>query len=359
MGRASRSKSNRRASRPRPDVAGTVERLEEYVRRMEAAVPGWANDMDRTCRGRGAGLPDWPEWCLVPLAGAYAVVAAAEGSLDLPVEDLGLVAAMGALYAWCQGRDIWRFDPELASAVIDTDLTGPIPAEVLYRMPGWCVYLVDPACEGWPAGVAGAWCHLEWDCRTERTELRIVLDLTTGQPLAVPLHIEAGRTVHEMLEAADRAALAEGHKRGIDPDELSHLLQGGLAAAEHLVGPVVALLLYLCAENADVRDPDRPGAVGPRRRRSPRLEGPVRTWEVGYRVATALRSARTAAAAERDSTGRHVAPHLRRAHWHTYYRGEGSRSDPARREVVVRWLSPIAVGTGEPSPVLRVVRAHS
>jgi hypothetical protein len=37
-------------------------------------------------------------------------------------------------------------------------------------------------------------------------------------------------------------------------------------------------------------------------------------------------------------TGRRVAPHVRRAHWHLYWVGEGSRKDPSRAKPVLRWV---------------------
>ena len=55
-------------------------------------------------------------------------------------------------------------------------------------------------------------------------------------------------------------------------------------------------------------------------------------------------------------TGRTVRPHLRRAHWHLYWTGEGSRHDPARAIPVLRWLPPIPVKLDEaPEPIVRPV----
>lgn len=167
---------------------------------MDEAVPGWARDMDYV-RSSVRTSVDWPDWCLVPMSAAYAVVSGGGGN-RVPLEDMGMVAAMAALYAWRVGRDIWRVDQELAETVLTTDMGGEIPSQVFYRLPGWCAYLVNPGCEGWPDELAGAWCHLEWDVRSKRAELRLVFDLGTGdqsgQTFAIPLHLGAGRTVADV-----------------------------------------------------------------------------------------------------------------------------------------------------------------
>ena len=59
--------------------------------------------------------------------------------------------------------------------------------------------------------------------------------------------------------------------------------------------------------------------------------------------APALRLA--AEAPEADASPRQAPrAHIRRAHWHTYWVGEGSRIDPSKAQVRVRWLPPIPVG---------------
>ncbi len=355
MGRAARRKAAKRAERARPDVAEAVARLKAYEQVLDWAYPGWAGHMDRF----RTGLRDevgWPEWCLVPMAAAYAVVSGG-GDNTVPFRELGMVAMMSALYAWRMGRDIWRASPELAEAVLATDMDAPIPVEVLYHLPGWCVYLLDPGCPGWPEGVVGAWCHLEWDANSGRAELRVVLDLG-GDPkqvpsstICVPLHLEAGRTVQDMLASADRVA-EEGARRGG-----RWLPKGSLTGAASIIQPVVALLLYICSRGADIRDPDHPGAQLPSRSVTPRPAGPPRVWEMGYRIATALRASRLAPHGGSGApTGRSVAAHLRRAHWHLYWTGPGSRSDPAKRVAVVRWVHPVLVGAGEVMPAVREVR---
>jgi hypothetical protein len=116
----------------------------------------------------------------------------------------------------------------------------------------------------------------------------------------------------------------------------------------------LSLLMYLCSQGADVSGVQVADSGLPQRRRLKSDVAPARRADVGFRVGAAIRHSLNA---RRDGapTGRSIAPHLRRAHWHTYYSGKGSRSDPARRTVQVKWMGPIAVGVGPVQPVVRPV----
>ena len=86
---------------------------------------------------------------------------------------------------------------------------------------------------------------------------------------------------------------------------------------------------------------------------------------MGYRLGAALRHAQQTAQAHQDasepaeaddSPRQRPRAHIRRAHWHTYWTGDGSRSDPSKAHVRVRWLAPIPVGLpDELIPTIRPV----
>jgi hypothetical protein len=69
--------------------------------------------VDRLRADRGKGLPWWPDWCFLPLSGAYAIVFEKYRIDPLPIEALGDVGAVGALAAWRVTKGIYRFDPDV------------------------------------------------------------------------------------------------------------------------------------------------------------------------------------------------------------------------------------------------------
>jgi hypothetical protein len=78
-------------------------------------------------------------------------------------------------------------------------------------------------------------------------------------------------------------------------------------------------------------------------------------WEVGYRLGAALRRASAERSSE-EPTGTHSRPrpHIRRAHWHSYWVGKWN--EPDARAVVLKWLPPIAVTVQHADDLTTTVR---
>ncbi|MEA3641754.1 MAG: hypothetical protein VBE63_17715 [Lamprobacter sp.] len=275
-------------------------------------------------------LGGWPETVFCPLAGAYSVVSGG-GSNRVPPQLIGDVARLGALAAWRPTQGIYRFDPDLFTALWDSPISDELPCELLRRMPAWCVYieLDEQRCS---EGFYGFFAHLEYDPNNAREELRFLLD-TKEALTPVPLHLGAWDLKTALERMADEA-LKHIAGLGFPVPEITPALAPRIT-------PLISLLLYLCSEEADYQ---RPPAPKPKRtKRGTRLFPPDRpsTWDVGVRIGAALRKGRAGrdASSEETRTGTRPRPHIRRAHWHTYWKGprEGERT------ALVKWLAPIAV----------------
>ena len=104
---------------------------------------------------------------------------------------------------------------------------------------------------------------------------------------------------------------------------------------------ILNLALFLCTDERDIEDlPERPRVRNTKR--GPRLvmqDAPA-FHPVALRMGAALDLARARAKQEPsggEGGGRRVAPHVRRAHWHTY------RYGPGRAQRKLKWLPPIPV----------------
>ena len=109
------------------------------------------------------------------------------------------------------------------------------------------------------------------------------------------------------------------------------------------------LLLYLCSD-----EPDMPEIEHPQKRR--RLSGSIRppeaprVWDVGVRISTAIRNYRARdvkhswSETEGEDHG-HASPrpHVRSAHWHTYWTGPREAVFPDKKPVM-RWIPPLPIG---------------
>lgn len=294
----------------------------------------------------------WPTWCYLP-APAWSV--ALGGGMAPPptpahVIDSGIAAAVGA---WRMTQGIYRFDAGLYQALIATPVQGDIPVDVLYRMPEWCVYVETPglvyAAEGSAMDVAGAWLHLDYGHKTGQTKLRAVLN--AGETL-IPIGFPILGSVPESLESALRTSALYIGEHGRSLPDLAAAASGIRAVME----PLTSLLLYLCADDAEIGDgTTRPEKPNPKRTKQGwKLFPPdkVREWDVGVRLGAALRRAASEPtdAMGNDADRARPRAHVRRAHWHTFLAGAG------RSERRIKWLPPIPVNLDDPDSLPVTVR---
>jgi hypothetical protein len=335
----------------------------EYYSRV---YPSAWKQVDRLRAGRGKDLPFWPDWCFLPLSGAYAVVSTEAERQGIDVTDLknlhliNDVGIVGALAAWRVTQGIYRFDPDVYQAVIDTPITGDLPHDILFNLPEWCIFVETPGLDFMGRRLNGYFAHLEYDAHDGRKELRLVLDHTRAES-RVPVLIS--QVVHlgpwSLLEAIERAMKSAEH---ISKDLLgtdSPFPWEALQAVQGSVAPLISLLLYICSVNGEIGDGKRqPTNPKPKKTKKGRRIFPpnqVTTWDVGVRMGAALRRAKETAwhseAQEPQEPGERTSlrPHVRRAHWHGYWTG------PQKRKYVLKWLSPVLVGGKEVPVTIRPV----
>ncbi|MBD5641171.1 MAG: hypothetical protein HDQ91_01965 [Desulfovibrio sp.] len=293
---------------------------------------------DQTRAMPGDKIPDWPREVFLPYGAWYPIACQLYGARQLDHIQIQLIGKLAAAGAWRPGQDIVRFEPGLAASLMDTELVGDIPADTLWRLPAWCVY-IEQEIEVYNVPYAGFFAFLEQDAASGNRELRLhFLRETDDFGFAVPL----GKW--SLAEALDR--MAAGIRKGaavagIDSLSAAYLARGDvfMAGAQKAVN----LLLYLCAYGFgdQKRDPlaraDYPSAK--KTKKGWRLFPPDRPaiHSPGQKLAKALREAAERQAAQ---TGIHASPrpHIRRAHWHGYWLGAKEE-----RRFDLRWLPPIAV----------------
>jgi hypothetical protein len=331
-----------------------AKRLLRHVAALRSANPNIWRRVDELRAAYSRGSAGWPSCCFLP-GGALA---------DLAQEFPAIakrISLFEGLAAWRPSQGMYIFDRVLADELSRTAADEPIPGDVLLQMPEWCIYIM--AAEGSLAtwGLHGFFAFLSYLETKREVALRFLLDMDDDRLLAtLPVPLSPGSVQASVERAATEAgrALATAGKSK-ECDELSNIDLGQFSRA---LAPLVSLVLYICSANADIVDstrrhssPSRPAST--KTRKGPRIFPPeeVVLLEVGFRVGAAIRRGRgqmEKAALERSE----VRPHLRRAHWHSFW--TGSRSEPSSRTLRIKWLHPILVGAHDADnlPIVRIVR---
>lgn len=305
--------------------------------------PGAWRLFDQCRQDRGVDLPDWPDYVYCPMAASYAIVSGG-GSNRISTSLIADVGRLAAVAAWRVTQGVFRFDPTLYASLIDTEIKGDLPCDMLRRLPAWCVYIETPGHVWGSLSVFGFFAHLEWDSNTGREELRLLMDCEEAL-IPVPIHLGPW-SLEEALNRSFSEAVRQGVIHG-NTREASLMSSTKAQAAKETsdsLAPLLSLLLYLCAENADLGE-HRPSYPKPKRTKEGwRLFPPDKptTWEVGVRIGAALRKAYQQAEFNQPSvdseTGRaRPRGHVRHAHWHTFLHGEG------RSKRKLKWMPPIPV----------------
>jgi hypothetical protein len=270
------------------------------------------------------------------------------------------VGVLGALAAWRVTQGIYRFDPDVYDAVIQTPITGDLPHDVFFGLPEWCVYVETPGLTVFNRETAGFFAFLEYDTGDGRKELRLVLDclpenLSEGYKpslMSAVMHLGSW-SLQESIEktAQESRRQAESLKMDFDaPPESTAYLETGFT-------PLISLLLYICSANSEIGD----GGRKPARPKSKKTKKGIRifpapkvsVWDVGVRMGAVLRrekvQAQKGAQGTTEKQRSSPRPHVRRAHWHGYWSGPRN----GEQRFTLRWMPPLLVRRegGEELPV--------
>lgn len=260
-------------------------------------------------------------------------------------------ALVGALVAWRPTKGIFKFNNALFESLIDTDIKGEVPSNILLRMPSWAVYIETPPSENMPYPVAGFWAYLSR--QGNQNELILVA------------HLRKGKEADDLEFDCDKQVLSYQLPLGNHPvSDLVQMMFGdtkldldgdSFQILTAFISSMLSLLLYLCSEEPDIRDFNPAKPIIKYFGKNPRLissKVPV-VWDVGIRLGAALDFSRTEknSLSSDNETIVPVRPHIRRAHWHSFWVGK-----KGEQTIRLKWLPPIAVNTSENDELPVVIR---
>jgi len=328
-------------------VADPLEALNYFSRRFPSA---WRL-AEQFRQERNEGYRSWANWCYMPFNGWCWIVQNTEINNDDETE-ASHTAILAALGAWRYTQGIYRFHPEILSALLDTEIGGVLPAEVLFRLPEWCVFVDIPDTTVQGLAIDGFFAFLD----DNNGKARLILVITKDRHFLPPLPIHLGNwTVAEALaQVVDLSKVKAIH--GIEMSDEDTLEHGAKVCY-----PLLSLLLYICADEPEIEGRE-PGIYpsypkSKKTKKGYKLFPPPapRVWKLGYSTGEKLRQAKEAA--ERIEKERADKPltrraHVRRAHWHGYWTGSrkpkpDTPPEKQQRRFSYRWLHPMLVSGSE------------
>jgi hypothetical protein len=273
-------------------------------------------------------------------------------------------ALFGALVSWRPTKGIYRFHPALYEALTETDLDGEVPSSLLLRMPGHAVYIETPVSENMPFPIYGFFAYLSR--MGKQDELQIVALLRQDERFhderfdslrdvtifSLPL---GNHPVSDLVRIHFERGEPDASKADTSKRKYSETDYGAKLIIEHVVSGMLSLLLYLCSEQPEIDDWTAPEPKAKFFGTKQRLIAAkaTKSWDVGLRIGAALDlSSKQDRKGESDGgTGIMVRPHIRRAHWHSFWVGKRGE-----QTLSLRWLPPITVNTDVAENLPAVIR---
>ena len=280
----------------------------------------------------------WPRWCFAPFV-VWASFLIRNISILSDPKLVSKITSACTVVPWRYTRSVYKFDPDLYRELVSTPITGDIPEEVVLRLPEWSVFVEMPG----ERYVTGFFASLEYVPLTKKSELRFVFCLTDESLYPFCVSLSKGSIAKSV-----RASLDEYESHIGNASELASSYAEVFGEDFKLLDRAVSLILYLCSDEAEIRDRDvpdwepsfpRPKILKGRERLFPADRN--RTVNVGKEIGAILRKEITNAEPHL-ATGRTVRSHMRRGHWHGFWTGP-RKENRDRQKFVLKWLPPIVV----------------
>jgi hypothetical protein len=196
-------------------------------------------------RGKGSDqLGDWPEWCYVPMAGAYAAVT---GGGRLEPERARDIAKVAAVMAWRPHRAVVKLEGGMGKSEMEA-VSEEVKREDL-ETSVWCTFLDLGEYHG---KRFGAFVHLEYDINNGETEFRGLLVDEDMECQQVIVDLVGG------LEEGVRSVIQEAYEQAQKKGETLNVEVGMTEFAAKRAAPLVAATRYVAMKRWEPDPPERP-----------------------------------------------------------------------------------------------------
>lgn len=264
----------------------------------------------------------------------------AYGDFFLHTQDsfMGVVEAISCIYSWRQNKSVYRFTPELLNALTVQELDPNIHMDVFLQLPYCGIYIETPGMTWNKQGVKGYIANIEESAGIVPKRYMLTISFCMKDNKWKTCCMSAGMSLYSSLKECNITHSANATRRKFTDKEIQAEIKE--------VAPFLNMLLYLCSKEPDITERQSPMPAYAGNKHNCHTT-PPREWDVGVRVAKMLKEHKekegvhsVRASGAPTLTARR--PHIRRAHWHTYWIGPRDEVFP-KRKTILKWLPPIPV----------------
>lgn len=266
---------------------------------------------------------------------------------------------------WRKTKQVYSFDSDMLNELIRTDIKGiTIPQDVFDYLPNQCVYLDFSANPEIINKIGADGCIAQVNAVTlqgkssHQNSVVLMSFFKNNEPsykIATILPNEGNyeMSIEEILHMAENISNPNERKSqtasmditGISEDERP---EGYEPELQPLL--VLQCLLYLCSYEPDIYETASSKMqyrTAKKNKKTRNNEMPNREFKVGERFGEAFRrwtKGMLGQGNEHTATGKHVKPHIRKAHWHRFWVGKRGSEE---RRLVLKWVSECFCGITE------------
>ena len=274
------------------------------------------------------------------------------------------ITAMAPVYAWKKSKNVYRFSQELYNELIHQELDTSINMDVFFQLPQYGTYVETPGLKRKNREIKGVLAYIELDSDANNRGLYCLNICYFPEDHFDPFidvfeYNTDGHTTLQMSFDNVLSSLKALHENVTDAEKLA-LYNKAMTCEENTrqveeSSPFLNLLMFLCSKEPDISEASKQ-ETHHHGKHNKHTDEP-KEWDVGIRISRMLSRGKNSEQGNPEGNGLGSAkrPHIRSAHWHSYWIGPRDETYPNRR-IIIKWLPPIPINVRDEEALPVVIR---
>lgn len=259
--------------------------------------------------------------------------------IDLPFTFIPEVMAIADIGTWRYTKGVYKVNDDIAPFLLNEDFKGNIPLDRISKLPEWSIYVDcrNLMLSTFGRKVVGFWASINFFPSSlfkgkKILHFTILYEDTFGTDFKTCISLDAdNKSIEE-----DTIKISQWFKQGITDEALEELVSFKKKALQ--------IILYICQDEPDISENGTEILDLNFNPTPQRIKGKdklfeakkIRYFDVGAKDGRSIKEALNIY----HSSGKTQAPHIRRAHWHGYWKGSRKNNEQV---FFYKWIAPVIV----------------